>query len=170
MSEQNQVRERVEPEASRPGMQNYGIERQRAGMLPWRHVSEQMEASRNYWIGTTRLDGRPHAAPVWGVWLDETLYFSTDRGSVKGRNLAARPDVVVHLESGDDCVIIEGVVEEVHDLPLRTRFAEVYDAKYQFRPDPNGDGLVYALRPRTVFAWLERDFPKTATRWRFDHP
>ncbi len=29
----------------------------------------------NYWICTTRPDGRPHSIPVWGFWLDGGLYF-----------------------------------------------------------------------------------------------
>lgn len=28
-------------------------------------------------------------------------------------------------------------------------------------------GPVYRVRPRTVLGWLEKEFPSTATRWRF---
>lgn len=45
---------------------------------------------------------------MWGVWLDGVLYFGTGAGSVKARNLAANPALVVHLESGDKAVIMEG--------------------------------------------------------------
>lgn len=69
--------------------------------------------ARNYWVVTTRSDGKPHSVPVWSIWLDETFYFGTDRRSRKGRNLATNPGLVVHLESGDDVVILEGVAEEV---------------------------------------------------------
>ncbi|MEI6136703.1 MAG: pyridoxamine 5'-phosphate oxidase family protein [Chloroflexota bacterium] len=31
----------------------------------------RLRTAMNYWIATTRPDGRPHAAPVWGVWLDD---------------------------------------------------------------------------------------------------
>jgi len=138
-------------------------------MVPWSELSAAFEASRNYWICSTKANGRPHAAPVWGVWLDETLLFSTGPRSVKGRNLAAKPDVAVHLESGDDTYIIEGAVERITDRELLGRFAEAYDVKYSFRPNADDPGsLVYAVRPRIAFAWHERNFPESATSWRWD--
>jgi general stress protein 26 len=154
----------------RPHMPNYGIATDGAGMLTWEWVDEQMAKARNYWVCTARPDGRPHAAPVWGVWLDGTLYFGSDRQSRKVRNLMANPAVVVHLESGDDTVIFEGTVEEVTDTSLQTRIAAAYAAKYPpFAPDPDPgpNGINYALRPQTVFAWREHDFPTSATRWQF---
>jgi hypothetical protein len=139
------------------------------GPLGWDHVEERLEGSRSYWIVTARPDGRPHAAPVWGVWVEGSLYFGTGRGSVKGRNLARRPDLVVHLESGDDVVILEGVVEEVRDRASFDAIDAAYRAKYGMGVDQAGDdGAVwYVVRPKTAHAWLENDFLETATRWRF---
>jgi PPOX class probable F420-dependent enzyme len=127
-----------------------------------------MERSRNYWICTTRPDGRPHAMPVWGVWLDDTLWFSTGEGSVKARNLAADPQLVVHLESGDDAVILEGTAERPSlDADGHGRVVAAYAAKYEMKPEdlPGPEGW-YALRASRALAWQERDFPRTATRWR----
>jgi hypothetical protein len=154
----------------RPGIvESYGIREDEAGLLPWGFVDKRMATSRNYWICTTRPDGRPHAAPVWGVWFEGVLYFGTDSRSRKARNLAANPEVVVHLESGDDCVIFEGVAEEVGDAALRRRVGGAYADKYGL--DAVGDAgedasPLYALRTRVAFAWRESDFPVTATRWR----
>jgi PPOX class probable F420-dependent enzyme len=163
----------VEPTRTRPNMPKYGIDSGSEGMLSWEWVNEQMEKSRNYWICSTRPDGRPHAAPVWGVWMDGILYFSTSRSSRKGRNLVANPEVVVHLESGDDTVIFEGVVEEVTDAekPLRDRLGVVYASKYGgFNPedDPNPENVMYRLRPQVAYSWLEKDFVKSATRWLYN--
>jgi PPOX class probable F420-dependent enzyme len=133
-----------------------------------------MSAARNYWVGTTRPDGRPHATPVWGVWVDETFYFGTGERSRKGRNLAAYPHLVVHLESGDDVVILEGVAEVITDPDpdLSARIADAYASKYldpetgeEFRPG-SAEGM-FSVCPRVVFAWLENDFPRTASRWFF---
>ena len=144
------------------------------GPLAWDHAAERLEGSRNYWIVTTRRDGRPHAAPVWGVWVGGSLYFGTGRGSVKGRNLARRPDLVVHLESGNDVVILEGAVEEVRDRASFDAIDAAYRAKYGMGVDQAGDdgtgedGAVwYVVRPEKAHAWLESDFLETATRWRF---
>jgi len=161
----------TEPLAQRPDMPDYGISAEPDGLLPWSFADQQLAAARNYWIITTRPDGRPHAAPVWGVWLDSVLYFGTGPGSVKARNLAANPALVVHLESGDDVVILEGVAEWITeaDTALWQRIADQYAAKYDgFRPDPpSPQGPFVALRPQIALGWLEKDFVRSATRWRF---
>ena len=139
------------------------------GALPWSHAEERLEGARNYWMATTRPDGRPHAAPVWGVWVKEALHFGTGRNSVKGRDLAHCPELVVHLESGEDVVILEGQVEEVRDRDSFDAIDAAYRAKYGMGVSEAGDdGAVwYVVRPRKAHAWLENDFLNTATRWRF---
>ncbi len=157
--------------ASRPNMpKGYGLldADGGSGLIPWAWVDEQAHKSRNYWIGTTLPDGRPHIMPVWGVWLNGMLYFGTDRLSRKARNIAANPEIVAHLESGDEAVVIEGVAEEVTNVSTLELYADAYDVKYKFRPDTSGAGsLTYVLRPHVAFAWKETDFPGGATRWRF---
>jgi len=160
------------PTPQRPAMRNYGIATDDEGLLDWSWVSQQIKQSRNYWISTTRPDGRPHAAPVWGVVLDDVIYFGSGSTSVKGRNLSHNPQVVVHLESGDDCVIIEGEVFSVGDASLLQRMASAYGKKYApFTPTPDElqskTGSAYGVAPHIVLAWKESDFPKTATRWVF---
>jgi hypothetical protein len=153
------------PVASRPNFHpGYGINPEKEGMLGWHWAEERLVAARNYWITTTRADGRPHAAPVWGVWLDGALLFGTNPDSVKGKNIARDPRVVAHLESGDEVVILEGAIGMVSD-PSRLRELErVYSAKYEF--DAKFPGA-YELRPDFVLAWTERDYPRTATRFDF---
>ncbi len=151
-------------------MPGYGIETAiTEEMVSWEAVVAKIETSRNYWISTASTQGKPHAAPVWGLWFEGEFYFSTDPTSRKGRNIVANPEVVVHLESGDDVVILEGTLEPVPDRAMLTgRFADAYEAKYHFRVDFANPGFaVYRLRPRVAFAWGEQDFPKSATRWRF---
>lgn len=162
---------RQAPTPGRPQMpKGYGIldAASGSGLVSLSRVEERMAAARNYWIGTTRPDGRPHAMPVWGVWFDRTLYFGTDRQSRKARNLAANPAVVVHLESGDDVVILEGVAKEVTDPARLAAFDDAYVAKYGLRrAEFPGDPSIWGVATRVAFAWQERDFPGTATRWLF---
>jgi hypothetical protein len=162
----NQQPARVAPKASRPNMPGYGIlaAADGAGLLPWSYVSEQMTSARNYWIATTRPDGRPHTMPVWGIWFEESFYFSTGADSRKARNLAKNPNLVVHLESGDETVILEGVAERIFGPDLIARLDQAYNAKYQFHL---AGSPTYALRPRVAFAWREKDYPGSATRWQF---
>ena len=136
--------------------------------LPWTDVVGWLAKSRNYWVGTTRADGRPHAMPVWGLWMDGTVWFSTDPESVKGKNLLARPDVVVHLESGDEVCVLEGRAERVTDRDALARFDDEYEKKYDVRPSSMGEAAgVFALVPSSALVWTEADFPTTATRFEF---
>lgn len=144
----------------------YGITGTADGMVEWVEVVVRLSSARNYWLATTRPDGRPHAMPVWGLWLADSVVFSTDPASRKGRNLAAYPAAVVHLESGDDVVVVEGEVRAFDGDPVT--FADAYQAKYDFRPEPGPSQGVYALRPHIVLAWRESDFPRSATRWVLD--
>ncbi len=136
--------------------------------LSWSTVVEWLAAARNYWVCTTRTDGRPHAMPVWGLWSDGAVWFSTDPGSIKGRNLHARPDVIIHLESGDEVCVLEGRAVRVGDDVALAEFDDRYDAKYQVRPSAMGDAAgVYVVKPATALVWTEADFPTTATRFTF---
>lgn len=162
-----------QPRASRPDFApGYGLPKNAQGLKPWSWVTERFEKARNYWIGSTRPDGSPHVAPVWGIWLDGAFYFSTDRKSRKGKNLAQNPRIAVHLESGDEVCIIEGVVDEVKSKAALKKFVDAYGAKYAMKPEELqqvlGGAAIYLVRPTAVFAWLESDFVKSATRWTFE--
>jgi PPOX class probable F420-dependent enzyme len=160
-----------EPAADRPRFhESYGLwaATEGAGLLPWEWAAKRLAEAKNYWVATAGTDGRPQATPVWGVWRDGSFYFSTARGSRKGRNLEANPQAVVHLESGDEVVILEGAVEEVADPAALAELAEAYGAKYVLEIVFDGGGsAVYVLRPRRAFAWRERDYPESATRFTF---
>ncbi|MGI8552522.1 MAG: pyridoxamine 5'-phosphate oxidase family protein [Dehalococcoidia bacterium] len=172
MREQEPPDRRAEPASDQPQMpKGYGLpEEVRDGAtIAWTQVCEWLGNARNYWVATTRPDGRPHVMPVWGLWLDGTFHFSTDPDSRKGRNLAANPEGVVHLESGDTAVILEGTIHRVSDPAVLAPVLDAYGAKYGIRPDlTNPQYGFYSLRPRSVFTWLERDFTGSATRFRFD--
>jgi hypothetical protein len=151
----------------RPQMPSgYGLTSDTTDCLPFSWAEQRLVAARNYWVCTTRAGGRPHAMPVWGLWLDQSLLFSTDPVSVKACNIAARPDVVVHLESGDDVVVIDGRAERLAPSDLSPGFVDAYEAKYTHRIDPsNPDFGFYRVSPVRVLAWREVDFPSSATRF-----
>jgi len=133
--------------------------------VPWSFAEQRLTRSHNYWVCSTRPDGRPHSAPVWGIWLDGAFYFSTDPSSRKGKNMNANPAVSIHVESGDEPVILEGQIEVVQ---LDKRIDAAYHRKYRMHligfPGPVA---VYRLKPKTVLAWREKDFGTSATKWEF---
>lgn len=155
-----------EPTPSRPHMPGYGISESLDGALPWSWAEERLRSSRNFWVSSIRPDGRPHAMPVWAIWLDGALYFSTARTSVKARNLLANPNCSVTTESASEALILEGaaVVEDDHSV-LRPAW-DAYKARYDWSLE--GESM-FVLRPRVAFAFIEttEQFATAATRWRF---
>src|SRR5581483_11367565 len=118
MAQQTPTNPPVEPRRSRPLMpEGYGVPETEEGLLPWSWAVERLERARNFWFSTTRPDGRPHAMPAWGVWLDGALYFEGSPETRRARNLAANPALVVHLESGDEVVILEGEAQAASPPP-----------------------------------------------------
>jgi len=160
-----------DPTPDRPNMPDgYGIPRDGSGadILSWEEIEQWLRDSRNYWVSSTNPDGSPHAMPVWGLWFEGAVAFSTSRQSRKGRNLVARPDAVIHLESGESVVILHGKISEMMDRDQLERMADAYEKKYELRPDPHDpENITFALSPARALTWLERDFPNTATRWRW---
>jgi nitroimidazol reductase NimA-like FMN-containing flavoprotein (pyridoxamine 5'-phosphate oxidase superfamily) len=171
-SKKEQAQQATGPTASRPYIPGYGIPKDKKGLLPWSHVIERVANAQHYWICTVAPDGRPHATPVDGLWLDDRLYFGGSPQTRRNRNLAANPAVCVHLESGMDVVILQGYAHELRapDRSLTVRLAEASQKKYGYGMKPEqyekADGI-YVFRPRVVFAW--KQFPRDATRWRFQN-
>jgi len=137
--------------------------------LPYSHAESRLAKSRNYWICTVRPDGRPHSIPVWGFWIDGALYFGTARSTRKARNLAHNPALSVHLESGDDVIILEGSAVEVDlsDKPIFKKLDAASRSKYKMPLMVVPQSVLYSLRPRVILAWTEKNFPTNATRWQF---
>ncbi|MCA1702010.1 MAG: pyridoxamine 5'-phosphate oxidase family protein [Actinobacteria bacterium] len=156
MSESDQGK----PQPSRPVMPGYGVPKTKKGLLSWEYVTGRLTAVRDYWVGTAGSTGAPHAVPVWGVWVDDGLYFSGGNDVRWVRNVRGNPQVAVHIGSGDEPVIVEGTVmltEEQGDEAERVM--DAYEFKYGFRHPPP----FWRLTPRRAFAWT--DLGKDATRW-----
>jgi nitroimidazol reductase NimA-like FMN-containing flavoprotein (pyridoxamine 5'-phosphate oxidase superfamily) len=159
----------AEPRVDRPRFpKGYKVPADTAGLLSWAPTRERLEQAPNYWLCTVGPGGRAHVRPLWGVWLDNRLYFEGSPLTRWARNMAANPQVSVHLESAGEAVIVEGTVEDVEDVgeELYTRVTDVYAAKYDgYRPEDHG---FYVLRPRIVYAWSAP--LQDATRWTFGEP
>jgi PPOX class probable F420-dependent enzyme len=161
------------PTADRPSMPGYGIlpADQGSGLLTWAQAQQRLTVAHDYWCATVCPDGRPHVMPVWGVWLDDRLWFSSGVGSRKARNLAADPRCTVTTDDPRDPVVVEGTAERLTDGGAITSFVAVMNAKYdagmtaEFQ-DPAVNGT-FAVRPVRAFALSGDDFAGSPTRWTF---
>ncbi|WP_158057882.1 pyridoxamine 5'-phosphate oxidase family protein [Halorussus halophilus] len=157
---------RANPVRSRPVTQSeYGIPEDDSGMLSWEFVAETMADDETFWVTTTRPDGRPHARPVWGVWVDGRFHCGGGERTRWVRNLAENPAITVHRESGTEVVIVEGTAEKLTEESADDARLERIDAAYEAKYDTPHGTPVFAVHPETVLAWT--DYPTDATRWEF---
>jgi PPOX class probable F420-dependent enzyme len=163
-----------EPPARRPYMPGYGIAGadEGRGLLPWSWAEERLTRSRTYWVVTTWPDGRPHAMPVWAVWDEGAVWFSSAVDSRKVRNLRRDPRCVVATEDGQQPVAVEGRATVVDDERLLRRFLDLANAKYDASMDlafldPAVNATV-RVDPSVVIGLDDDDFGDTPTRWDVD--
>lgn len=163
-----------QPVASRPRPGGYFLpEDGGSGLLAWSSVIPRLVGARNYWLATSSADGASHSMPVWGVWLDDRFLFSTGPTTRKARNIAANPRVVVHLESGAEVLVVEGIARAVSEADDIEAFLAEYNPKYSwnFTAADFRSGGLFEVVPRVAFAWLGDEgeaFSGTATRWVFE--
>lgn len=158
--------------ADRPFMPGYGIlpADQGSGLIPWAEAERRLSAAHDYWVATVRPDGAPHAMPVWGVWLDGRIWFSSGLRSRKARNLAADPRCTVTTDDARNPVVVDGTAERLTDDASIAAFVAAVNAKYDAAvttdfQDPEVNGT-FAVRPARVIALSGADFTGSPTRWR----
>lgn len=124
------------------------------------HVDRRLRSERYAWVATVRPDGRPHTSPVWFYWDGQHLYFGSQKGAVKLRNIAANPRVALSLPDPLDVVILEGEATLLEEGPEVERvmagYAEKYaDAMAALAMDPadRSDFQMVRVTPRKVLAW-----------------
>ena len=161
----------TEPQADRPHVPGYGIPETLDGTLAWSWAVERLERALVYWLATTGSDHAPHMIPIWGAWVDGRWY--VEGGPTRWqRNLRENPQLAIHIEIGDEVVIVEGVATELvaPPSPLSDAILAGY-AKYKAAEDYEAsadhwtEGGLWELRPVKAFAWS--DFPADMTRFRF---
>ncbi len=136
---------------------------------PAREWAERhLENAHNYWLATTRPDGRPHLVPIWGVWLGERFWCATFAG-VKVENIAAQPTVVLTTETPREVVLLDGRCSRVSEGDLPPGYAATFEAKYG--PGWSGVGEPTAIHlcivPTHARAWRESDASQPPARWRY---
>jgi hypothetical protein len=139
--------------------------------LAWPGVRERLDAALNYWIVTVRPDGRPHAVPTDGIWLDRTWYFGGAPDTVHMRNVGSNEHTVISLGDGSWAVIVEGRARHVTpDRALAERIAEAGSKYGALGYGPNPEDYLstgtWAVEAARVLAWTA--FPTDATRFRFE--
>ncbi len=161
----------AEPQVDRPHVPGYGIPTSTEGTLAWSWARERLERAIVYWLATTGSDGAPHLIPIWGAWVGDRWY--VEGGPTRWqRNLRENPQLAIHVEFGDEVVIVEGTASEIVAPPQPQASAILagyhkYRAAKDYEADPANwsSGGLWELTPVKAFAWSS--FPKDMTRFRF---
>ena len=154
-------------------MPGYGVQNadEGTGLLPWSWALQRLTASHDYWLATTWPDARPHVMPVWGVWWQNALWFSSCLRSRKARNLDGNDRCVATTDDARNPVVVEGTAARVSAADAIAGFNDTVNAKYEtdysvdfYDPAVNG---VFRLEPVWAFGVAEGDFTGSPTRWTF---
>ncbi|EEP70228.1 hypothetical protein MCAG_00555 [Micromonospora sp. ATCC 39149] len=141
--------------------------------LDWAWADERLSKARNFWLATPGPDGMPVCRPMWGFWQDNALWFSTVNRMTDHLQNDGR--VVLHTESGDEVVIIEGKAERLFGKDLLQVISTGYREKYGHETVATDEGVFtpqgyggpgYRLVPVKALGWVAPEFG-TATRWTF---
>ena len=166
----------AEPIRDRPVVPaGYGVPDTDDGVLEWSAVEDRLRVSLHYWMATTCPDGRPHVVPRWGVWLDGRFWYDGALETIHVTNLNKNQACVLHLEDGQQAVIVEGRSEAAAPpgLVFGGRLSHAMSEKYGehgYSPGPDSwdgpdSGGLRVFTPVKAMAWF--DFPTDVTRFRF---
>src|SRR6201981_2844677 len=99
----------TEPTATRPYMPGYGIQpaTDARGLLPWSWAEQRLIRSHDFWLATVTPDGTPHLMPVWAVWHEGRLWFSSSNGSRQARNLGLEPRCTLSTDSPPEPAMVQ---------------------------------------------------------------
>lgn len=141
--------------------------------VSWDEVEKRLVASKHYWMCSVRPNGRPHVAPRWAVFLDGKIYYDGSPETRHARNLETNPNISVHLESGEEAIILDGICAPASppDPETARRLSVAYRAKYAelgYSPEPTqwDEGGLYVFTPRQCIAWTK--FFENPTKFAFD--
>jgi hypothetical protein len=125
-------------------------------------------------LARTGSSRAPRAIPTpdrcGGVWSQQQLHLSIGSPTLL-RATREEPAVTIHLESGTDVVIVEGLVTPA--APTTQAVIQAYDQKYDWGYEVSQLGELTHVEPRKVLAWRTagwagRDSFQTTGCWVFD--
>ena len=119
--------------ADREPIEVTNLDRYGNPVLPWSRPRDLLAAGTpqpgtSFFLGTTRADGRPHAAGIGALWLNGDLYFTSGPGTRKARNLAANPACTIAVRLEGLNLVLEGTATRVTDQPTLEQVAGLYRA------------------------------------------
>jgi hypothetical protein len=117
--------------------------------LSWAWVDKQLTDAGAYWVNAF-TPGHPHPRPVWGIWGQQRLHLSIGSSTILGA-IRKEPAVTIHLDSGTDVVIVEGLTTPA--AVTTPALIKAYNQKYDWEYQVSQYGELIQVEPRRVLAW-----------------
>ncbi|HEY5729724.1 MAG TPA: pyridoxamine 5'-phosphate oxidase family protein [Anaerolineales bacterium] len=160
------------PTISRPKLPK-GYADNPASYVDWEWVAAQLTESKNYWLCSVRPDKRPHVVPRWGAFIDNRLWYDGSPETRHARNIMDNSHVSLHLESGNQVVIMEGISKpaEKPTPEFAKKLAKAISDKYSdqgYSPEATqwDEGGLYVFTPLQCIAWTT--FYENPTKFVFE--
>jgi predicted TIM-barrel fold metal-dependent hydrolase len=163
------------PDVERPAMAAYGVPDDLDGVLPWSWADTRLSSSRNFWIVTASRDARPHAMPVWGVWMPALERFAF---SCAPRHARRATSATIRRSSWPSTTPSSASRSKDAHAPspgaAADPFVDAYARKYETIRTSKQHSLPSCARtasskcsPERAFGIIEREdeFAQRATRW-----
>ena len=114
------------------------------------HALARLETDMIGWLTTVTPEGQPQTFPIWFLWEDGEALIYSDRRAKRNVNIAAHPEVSMHLNTdarGRDVVVIEGearIDDAALTVPSNAAFLSKYEALLlEFMPSVEEYATVY---------------------------
>ena len=113
-------------------------------------------------VATVGADGVPHNVPVCPLFANNKIYFGTERGARKARNIAGNPSVTVVFDDYTEAwdflrgVMFQGkarIVNAREFRQLRKKIYEKYSQYEQSAPLGERDSAIVEVTPERKFSW-----------------
>jgi nitroimidazol reductase NimA-like FMN-containing flavoprotein (pyridoxamine 5'-phosphate oxidase superfamily) len=113
-------------------------------------------------VATVASDGVPHNVPVCPLFANNKIYFGTERGARKARNIAGNPKVTVVFDDYTEAwdylrgIMLQGTARIVNAKEFREFRKKIYAKYSQYeRSAPLGerDSVIVEVAPERKFSW-----------------
>jgi PPOX class probable F420-dependent enzyme len=144
-----------------------GIMSDTANQMDPAQIQAFLEAPRHAIAAVLRPDGAPQLSPIWFLYEDKRLYFSTLLNSAKYRQLSRDPRIALCIDAGHPdarAVSISGIAEfmtdespERADLEWRIlrRYHESDEEAHRWETAvaEEGPGVLVVVSPERIIGW-----------------
>lgn len=131
--------------------------------MKWRKAEKDfVNVARVARLATASREGVPHNVPVCPVFDNGRIYFGTEAGVKKVKNIRANPQVALvfddYVEAWDQLrgILIQGTARVVEQKKFRRLRKKIYAKYLQYEataPLEEGESVIVEVTPRHKFSW-----------------